>query len=149
MYAFSKHSDQDSFNTGDRNPIGFMGISFFFSGERGYSYIELLKDFFFTGFPQCFPSLRANLLRKKLFRLKELAAGCDAELLSSPFGSSMDEGQEGETKKPFGSRSLRRGFLRWMLVEPPFFVLIFGCGWNIDSLYSGLVACCLPHQLDI
>ena len=28
-------------------------------------------------------------------KLKELAAGCDAELLSSPSGSSLDEGQQG------------------------------------------------------
>lgn len=27
---------------------------------------------------------------------EELSAGCDAELLSSPLGSSMDEGQQGK-----------------------------------------------------
>ena len=31
-------------------------------------------------------------------KLKELASGCDAELLSSPSGSSLDEGQQGAEK---------------------------------------------------
>lgn len=57
--------------------------------------------------PQCF---RCKNLRKR----KELAAGCDAELLSSPSGSSMDEGQEGE-ETTAGWQSLR-SMPSWMLV---------------------------------
>ena len=47
-------------------------------------------------------------------KTKELAAGCDAELLSSPSGSSMDEGQEGK-QTTAGWQSLR-SVPSWMLV---------------------------------
>ena len=91
-----------------------MGISFF-SGDGGIVTLsfKVLKDLFLRGFP----SVSRQICCQKLFRLKELAAGCDAELLSSPSGSSMDEGQEGEACEGVS-------FAGW-LVEPPFFVLIF------------------------
>lgn len=81
-----------------------MGI-FFFLWWRDIGTLSL------TMFPRGEPP---SVSASKSAKTKELAAGCDAELLSSPSGSSMDEGQEGE-QTTAGWQSLR-SVPSWMLV---------------------------------